>query len=215
MILRRKKPTYSKSLVAQTYFFNVKEIKSTDNLRIFMYLPSWKLEEIDACKNELDKKRSIASWKLVSNIIEDHNADILSVYRADTGKLKCSGLEFNISHSGELIFGVASESPVGCDIEKLREVPKKLSTRIFTQNEIDYINSGPTYLERKKRYLYVWTAKESYLKMIEDTSISNLADVEVDPENLILRNTFHNRNYLLIQGEMDVYIYSYVVFDEI
>ena len=65
---------------------------------------------------------------------------------------------FNISHSGEFTALALSDSQVGVDIEKLRDINLKIADRYFTDDEKAYVKDN-------KSFFYIWTRKEAYLKM--------------------------------------------------
>ncbi len=64
---------------------------------------------------------------------------------------------FNISHSEDLIAVAFSSSPVGVDIEKLRDVNLKIAERRFCEEE-------KAFIKNNQDFFYVWTRKEAYLK---------------------------------------------------
>ncbi len=69
---------------------------------------------------------------------------------------------FNISHSKGGVAVVFSDSPVGIDIELLREPDLKVADRYFCENERNYINSRPD--NQSARFFEIWTKKEAYVK---------------------------------------------------
>lgn len=73
-------------------------------------------------------------------------------------------LEFNLSHSGEWAVCVLARSPVGVDIQQLRnEDTRALAARYFTAAERAWMESLPT-TERQTAFFRLWAAKESVLK---------------------------------------------------
>jgi 4'-phosphopantetheinyl transferase len=80
----------------------------------------------------------------------------------------CSGLHFNLSHSGTLALVVAScLAPVGVDIEEIRDVPDfvDIARRFFAQDEVDQILRLPE-AERLSGFFATWTRKEAYVKAL-------------------------------------------------
>lgn len=77
------------------------------------------------------------------------------------------GLQFNVSHTGEMAALAFANGPVGIDIEKHdREVEvDALSKRFFSGDEHAQLSAmNPT--ERREAFFRCWTQKEAYLKAL-------------------------------------------------
>lgn len=74
------------------------------------------------------------------------------------GKPQVNGTEFNISHSGVLAVCAATESPVGIDIEKIRDIRPETARKFATEEETAYIGNS------SERLIEIWTLKEAYFK---------------------------------------------------
>lgn len=81
--------------------------------------------------------------------------------------------DFNISHHDDYCVGVGADvSRIGVDIMKIEKRAKdktvneyfNLMTRIFTDNEWKFIRSASGDREQLKRFMRLWTLKESYVK---------------------------------------------------
>lgn len=68
------------------------------------------------------------------------------------------GLEFNISHSGNIVACAIAYAPVGLDLEKVRIYPREIVYDFFCEEEIVYS------LQNERNFYKLWTRKESYLK---------------------------------------------------
>jgi len=78
------------------------------------------------------------------------------------GKPVVRGVEFNVSHSHERAVIVVAESPVGIDIEYVREKPvMPIAQRFFAPDEVDELRRADDPL---RAFFRCWTAKEAYLK---------------------------------------------------
>lgn len=83
-------------------------------------------------------------------------------------------VQFNISHSGDMVLCAVSDDPVGVDVEKVRPVRLKTAKRICTEQELRYLfGKQPTeedYLcddqAVLQRFFEIWCAKEAYFKCI-------------------------------------------------
>lgn len=74
-------------------------------------------------------------------------------------------IHFNISHSGDWCVCAVSASPVGIDVEQIREQSLEWTNAYLSSEEWDdlRIKRGA---ERLKRFYEIWTGKESYVKCI-------------------------------------------------
>lgn len=120
-------------------------------------------------KTKQDKKLSLYSELIVRNHICHKHKMKNSAIKFDTnhyGKplLKnYKNFHFNISHTHNAIAVAITDSPVGIDLEKVKEVDLKIAKRFFTEREIDYIICGDNLA---KRFFEVWTKKEAYIKYV-------------------------------------------------
>lgn len=73
-------------------------------------------------------------------------------------------VDFNISHSGDyVICAISKEFKVGCDIEKIQEVPISDFTEQFSEKELDEIVKNK---EPLRHFFRLWAQKEAFLKVI-------------------------------------------------
>ncbi len=80
------------------------------------------------------------------------------------GKPLLKGVEYNLSHSGDLAVCAISDKPVGCDVEKVRRAPEGVANRFFSNGEKKHLSSVPP--ERyDEEFFRIWTLRESYVKM--------------------------------------------------
>lgn len=101
-------------------------------------------------------------------------------------KLHSPKVEFNISHSDEIIlFAFARLRRVGVDLEHVRPFPEltSLVRRYFTENERSMIKRIPKS-ERTAAFFSGWTRKEAFLKAIgKGLQIPlNSFEVSLDPD---------------------------------
>ena len=71
---------------------------------------------------------------------------------------------FNLSHSNDFVMLAISNTPVGCDIERLHKAI--LSHHVFHPQELSRLRSLPEGDARNHEFLRLWTAKEAFLKAI-------------------------------------------------
>ncbi len=91
-------------------------------------------------------------------------------------------VEFNISHSGNMVVCVVDDKPVGIDVEQIRPIDLTVAKRICTDEELRYL-FGHTPTEGEftyttdiavlTRFFEMWTAKEAYVKCM-GTGVADL-----------------------------------------
>ena len=91
--------------------------------------------------------------------------------------LQNSALHFNLSHSGDFVACAVYDSPVGIDIEALRDISPTALKRICTAQEQAYICADNSF--DSARFLQVWTAKEAYLKYLGCGLRGDMRKIEV------------------------------------
>jgi 4'-phosphopantetheinyl transferase len=77
------------------------------------------------------------------------------------------GLEFNVSHSGDLVlFAISRRGPVGVDVELNEDTVnvEALARRHFSPAEADQLLSEGRVEDRMPSFYRCWTRKEAYLK---------------------------------------------------
>jgi 4'-phosphopantetheinyl transferase len=99
-------------------------------------------------------------------------------------------LSFNISHTNELIvLAVTRDGPIGIDVEWMRrEISLEVANRYFSPIEVAGLQALPA-ARQKRRFLDLWTLKESYIKargMGLSIPLSKFSfDLDGDSENVI------------------------------
>lgn len=117
-----------------------------------------------------DAKRCICAevivrYYLIKNLGID-NSKIEIVYNK-YGKpfLKNIPLYFNLSHSNKWVACGWSNNEIGVDIEKINKINIDIAKSSFCEAEYNYIKSGKKN-EQYKKFIQIWTLKESYIKYI-------------------------------------------------
>jgi 4'-phosphopantetheinyl transferase len=73
------------------------------------------------------------------------------------------GLYFNLAHSGSIAACVIADRPVGLDVQKPCDYRDALVRRFFSEEEQAAL-SDP--VERDRRFVRLWSMKESYIKAL-------------------------------------------------
>lgn len=74
-------------------------------------------------------------------------------------------IHFSISHSGEWVICAFDDAPIGIDVEVIGNSDYGIVKRYFHKNELEEFNKKDE--SDKTSFFYtLWTAKESYIKMV-------------------------------------------------
>lgn len=139
---------------------------------------------------EADRRRFVAAHAILRNILARYLACTPDEVRYSYGPRRKpalegrGGLEFNMSHSGDLaLYAVSGGRAVGVDVERVRpDVARELTAaRFFTPCETDAILALPER-ERAHAFFTVWTRKEACLKTTGEGLSAPLDAFAVWPE---------------------------------
>lgn len=139
-------------------------------------LPAWRYEKSLAVKAPEERMRSIAAGLLLVKALADASGvpedevreadwgaeDAANKARISSVTLRGNKYYFNLSHSGEYAAVVVGIKPgIGIDIETKVDKDFRITKRMFTEEERDFILGAE---EVNKRFRNIWTKKESFLK---------------------------------------------------
>lgn len=80
------------------------------------------------------------------------------------GKPQLAGLDFNLSHTGDLaVLAVAQDVTLGIDIEAIKPIDMAVARSHFAPSEIEALRQLPS-AEKRAAFYRCWTRKEAYLK---------------------------------------------------
>lgn len=128
-------------------------------------------------RGEKDRKRTIIGEMLARKGISEATgvpeSDIL-FGRSESGKpyAKNVDIEFNVSHSKDMIVCAVSKSKIGIDVEFIRDIDMRITKIACTESDKEYIfgrrdadiESIIPDEEKIVRFFKLWTAKEAYFK---------------------------------------------------
>ena len=154
------------------YAINVKDIH-LDMLKPFCgILSREKLRRIERYRFEADKVRCFVGELMLRFIVTRDYAiaqDDIGIDVSDTGKPFFTGaaahIFFNISHSQDLVVCAVGESPVGIDVEHVRDKEANLASYVLSKYEYSQWIGLPENIRNFEFYRY-WTIKESYSKFV-------------------------------------------------
>jgi 4'-phosphopantetheinyl transferase len=161
-----------------------------DDEGVLFGIPKWRKEKILSYASPSDRKLSLGAWRLLEKSLQLHGASAINVTVGANGKLQCSGVQFNLSHSGSLVLCAVGEGAIGCDIELVKDnAPFKVAERYFSEKEREYVLDTANASEKCRRFYRLWTMKESYLKMSGEGICLSPAHIEIDLNTLsVLRD---------------------------
>jgi 4'-phosphopantetheinyl transferase len=91
-------------------------------------------------------------------------------------------IQFSISHSGSWVVCAVDGSPVGIDVERVRQYDPDIAKRFYHPNEYAALIALPEH-ERTGRFFDLWTIKESYIKALGKGLSQSLDGFEILFEN--------------------------------
>ena len=131
----------------------------------------YRQNKIQKLKNVDDQKRSLLAELLLAKYLGRKPR-----YTVDAnGKPTEEEVEFNFSHSGNVVLCAVSDGPVGADVEKVREVNLDVAKK-FTKDEYESIINAQN---PEDKFFETWVKKESFLKML-GKGIKGGLDTEID-----------------------------------
>ena len=75
--------------------------------------------------------------------------------------LQDADVQFNISHSGDMVMCAVCDGPVGVDIERIRPYSSRIPVRIMSPEEKKAYDAAA---DKETMFFAVWTLKEAYIK---------------------------------------------------
>ncbi len=126
------------------------------------------------CKIKIDQCRSLGAGLLLKTglLREGIDYEKAGFFIGPHGKPELVGppeLHFSISHAGSYAAAAFSDVPVGVDIEQIERNWSRVVQRVYTPNEIDYMEvcseDESSESARCMKTAEIWTRKESYAKL--------------------------------------------------
>ena len=160
------------------YKYDIRDLTDTEYKKWYSLLNKDKQRRVDKFRFFDDKKRTVAGEMLARKAIAEWCGvapENITFGINENGKPYTKGLpvEFNISHSGNIVVCAIDNKPVGIDIEQIRPIDLSVAKRICTDEELLFLfGRTPTVqdftyttnAEILSRFFELWTAKEAYGK---------------------------------------------------
>ena len=130
-------------------------------------IPPEQTNRILKYKLPLNKKQCFCARLMEKFIADTYGFSVDEITIGENGKPCVDKINYNISHSGNIVICAVSEQAVGCDVELVRDIKQNVAEKYFSEQE------------KKMDFFRVWTAKESYLKMTGEGICPDLKNIEV------------------------------------
>ena len=162
------------------YQYNIRELSDKSYVHYYSLMSKEKKRRVDRFRFEDDKKRTVVGEMLARQSISEwcgvpEESIVFEIAEHGKPYAKDLKVEFNISHSADMVVYVVDDNPVGVDIEKIRPVDLNTAKRIFSEEEIrcvfecipnaedynHYLNDAVL-----QRFFELWTKKEAYGKLV-------------------------------------------------
>lgn len=132
--------------------------------------PSARQKEIESCKNIKVKTEKYFVWKLLEYALNrsfGYKIQNLDFKKDRHGKWTTSSCYFSLSHSDNVVAVAVSRSPVGVDVERIREVKSRAIEKTLTEIEkkayMDFAQD-----DKEQFLITIWSAKESVFKASDE-----------------------------------------------
>ena len=133
-------------------------------------------------KHEQGRKLSASAYMLLCKALrEEYGINEAPLFEySEHGKPSIVGhpeIFFNLSHCRSVAACVVASSPVGVDVEDVREFKESLARYVLNDEEYAMISSSP---QPDREFIRLWTMKESYLKLTGEGITRDLKTVLAD-----------------------------------
>ena len=191
----------------QYKILNINDISDEEYEYGYSLMSESKKQKVKRFRFSDDKKRTVAGELLARQMIADYcdvKAEDIVFNHNSYSKPYAENLdvEFNISHSFDLVICAVSDKPIGVDIEKVREIDRKVMSYACNDEEYAFLNEKAIEKEEKlRRFFKIWTFKEAYIKW-RGTGLKDLKTVSYFDE------TINRFNRVETFGEYIISIYN-------
>ena len=162
------------------YKYDIRDLTDAEYNKWYSLMSMDKQYRVDRFRFVDDKKRSVAGEMIARKAIAQWcniKPESITFDIKEHGKpyAKDLSIEFNISHSGNMVVCVVDDKPVGIDIEQIRPFDLTVAKHVCTDEELVYL-FGRIPIEQDFKYITdveifirffeLWTAKEAYGKCL-------------------------------------------------
>ncbi len=148
--------------------YDIRNVKKDEYLKGDSLRDKEKKARVDRFRFIDDKKRTVAGEMLARKMISKEcglTPESIVFSKTEHGKpiVLNSDIHFNVSHSENIVVCVIADSPVGIDVEKIREYKPSTAKKFCSDEEIRLIEQSENPSEQ---FIGIWTVKEAYAKFL-------------------------------------------------
>ena len=162
------------------YRYDIRDLTDAEYNKWYSLMSTDKQCRVDRFRFAEDKKRTVVGEMLARKAIAEWcqvPPETIVFDVNDYGKPFAISLdvEFNISHSGDLVVCAIDDEPIGIDVERIRSIDASVVKRICSPKELRYLfgyepkelkDCDIIDIKMQARFFEIWTAKEAYSKSI-------------------------------------------------
>ncbi|WP_029231145.1 4'-phosphopantetheinyl transferase family protein [Butyrivibrio sp. VCB2006] len=158
----------------------------------YKQMPEYRKAKIDRLGPLKSKMQSLGAGILLLKGLEKLGMTDAVIVEGEDKKPYIQGatdVEFNLSHSGDLVVCAFSDACVGIDVQKTKSFNRKLVNFVYKDEEIKYIKyRSETQFDMDLLCTKMWTMKESVMKYYGK-------GLSMDPRIIFLDQEHDNRVY--------------------
>jgi phosphopantetheinyl transferase len=207
----------SHTVNASTFLGVWKIDESIEQMRQNLNLDEPDRKTFDSFGSELRKKHWLSSRILLQKLLKKNSVRIIYDEFGKPGIPDFNG-HFSISHSGDIAAVIVShETPVGIDIERIRDRIERVAERFLSMEELQQIND----VNRLEKLYVCWGAKESLYKLYGKPEVDFQKDIVIKPFDylcigegscLAMMNTPEGSgSYQIFYRKLEDYILAYTM----
>lgn len=190
------------------YKYDIRNLTDVEYQKWYSLMSKEKQQRVDRFRFEDDKKRTVAGEMLARKAISEWcgvTPKSITFGKKEHGKPYASGLavEFNISHSGDMVVCAIDNEPIGIDIEKIRPIDLSVAKQFCSEQELvylfghvptekDFVNTSDE--DVLTGFFEIWTKKEAYVKCLGTGFSLKCENVNLSINNVMISN---NKNYII------------------
>lgn len=177
-------------LVMVSVFDDMTLVTEAEVHRMLPLVDEQRREEALRYKHLFGQFACLKSWLMLQELLKPMGISDLGMGHNEHGKpflLHHPGVHFNLSHCKNGIAVVVDLSPVGIDIESIRQGNTGLINKTMNRAEAEWIRSSTDPLEAFTQY---WTKKEAVVKL-RGTGITNDLHLVLDGEGYRLETSLN------------------------
>lgn len=147
---------------------HIKDYNDSFYSGVFQTLPQGRQVKVQRCRKKFDQYSCILGDYLLRKIVSETIAcaveDVI-ISHTETGQPYIvypsnTGAHISLSHSGGFVVAAINSTPIGIDIEMIRDIDDVVLDHVLSDAEKEYV------WQSRQRFFEVWTMKEAYLKCI-------------------------------------------------